>query len=219
MNKLIKNKRVAIILCIAMLFAIIVLPMGGCKDKTPPQEDNNPYVIITLASGEEIKLELFPDVAPISVQNFLQYVNDGFYNNTVFHRVIADFMIQGGAYTFADGTMRQKEGVREQIIGEFAENGITNNLKHTAGVISMARTAVNNSASSQFFICTDMPKEQADYLDGKYAAFGKVTNSASLNVVRRLAAAETTTYYDDNSGVFEDFPVQTIRIVSVVQTR
>lgn len=218
MQKMLMKKRAIVVFCLVLLVALVLLPLGGCKDSNTPN-DENPAIMITLESGEQIKLELYPKIAPITVENFLRYVNDGFYDNTIFHRVIANLIMQGGGYTLTDNSIRQQEGIREQITGEFAENGIPNSIKHTAGVISMGRTSVNNSATSQFFLCTDMPKEQADLLNGKYAAFGRVTDSASLNVIRRLANVETSTYYDDNLQKFENFPIKPIRIASIIQTR
>ena len=125
----------------------------------------NPIVTITMENDEKIVLELDPTVAPNTVANFISLVEDGFYDGLIFHRVIPDFMIQGG-----DPAGNGLGGPGYSIEGEFSENGFENNLKHKRGVISMARTNDPNSAGSQFFI---MVKE-ASQLDGKYAAFGKV---------------------------------------------
>lgn len=114
----------------------------------------------------DIKITLYPDVAPITVENFKRLVGNGFYDGLTFHRIIDGFMIQGG-----DPTGTGMGGSDEQIKGEFASNGVNNPLKHTRGVISMARSMMKNSASSQFFIM----HEDAPHLDGEYAAFGKVT--------------------------------------------
>ncbi|NLT58540.1 MAG: peptidylprolyl isomerase [Clostridiales bacterium] len=122
-------------------------------------------VKITLENGLSMLLELYPDVAPLTVENFLKLVDEGFYNGLTFHRVIADFMMQGGCPK-GDGT----GGPAHTIKGEFADNGHKNPLQHKRGVISMARTSDPNSAGSQFFI---MHRDNAQ-LDGKYAAFGKV---------------------------------------------
>lgn len=125
----------------------------------------NPIVTIETELGNVIKLELYPEIAPNTVRNFLSLVGKGFYDGTIFHRVIPGFMIQGGD---PDGT--GMGGPDYGIKGEFASNGFKNDLKHTRGVISMARSAMPNSAGSQFFImCEDAP-----HLDGQYAAFGKV---------------------------------------------
>ena len=122
-------------------------------------------VIIEMENGKQIKLELYPDVAPITVENFEKLVKQGFYDGLIFHRVISGFMIQGGC---PDGTGMGGPGWH--IKGEFAANGVKNDLKHTRGVISMARAQMPDSAGSQFFIM----HEDAPYLDGQYAAFGKV---------------------------------------------
>ena len=122
-------------------------------------------VKIEMENGKEILVELYPETAPITVATFVKLVGEGFYDGLIFHRVIKDFMIQGGD---PEGT--GMGGSKEHIKGEFSSNGVKNDLKHTRGVISMARSMMPDSASSQFFI---MHKD-APYLDGKYAAFGKV---------------------------------------------
>lgn len=127
--------------------------------------EKNPVVGIELENGKTIKVELYPDVAPISVENFLNLVKDGFYNGLIFHRVIPGFMIQGGC---PKGTGTGGPG--HTIKGEFASNGVKNDLKHKRGVLSMARSASPDSAGSQFFIMV----EDAPHLDGQYAAFGAV---------------------------------------------
>lgn len=121
---------------------------------------------ITMASKDEIELELYPEIAPVSVENFLSLVDEGFYNGLGFHRVIPGFMVQGGCPK-GNGT----GDASKRIKGEFAANGVKNNLKHTRGVLSMARAMDPNSASCQFFLMTD----DAPHLDGNYAAFGCVT--------------------------------------------
>ncbi len=137
-------------------------------------------VQIEMENGGIIKLQLYPAVAPITCANFEKLVKEGFYNGLIFHRVIAGFMIQGG-----DPTGTGMGGSKEQIKGEFKSNGVTNNLSHTRGTISMARTQIKNSASSQFFIC----HEDATFLDGEYAAFGVVTEG--IEVVDEIASVET----------------------------
>ncbi len=137
-------------------------------------------VVITMDTGEVIKLELYPEIAPETVANFEKLVNSGYYNGLTFHRVIRGFMIQGGCPK-GNGT----GGPGWTIKGEFAANGFKNDLKHTKGVISMARTAAPNSAGSQFFIM----HEDAPHLDGQYAAFGKVVEG--IEVVDRIAAVRT----------------------------
>ena len=123
-------------------------------------------VQITMENGGKMTLELYPEIAPITVDNFVKLVNEGFYNGLIFHRVIEGFMIQGG-----DPTGTGMGGPGHTIKGEFMANGVKNTLKHTRGVISMARSMNPNSAGSQFFI---MHKD-APHLDGQYAAFGKLT--------------------------------------------
>ena len=125
----------------------------------------NPVFVITMADGREMKGELYPEIAPQSVGNFIALANSGFYDGLIFHRVIPGFMIQGGD---PKGTGIGGPGYR--IKGEFAMNGVNNPLKHTYGVLSMARSMMPDSAGSQFFIMTS----DSPHLDGQYAAFGKV---------------------------------------------
>ena len=141
-------------------------------------------VIIELENGKQIKLELYPDIAPETVANFEKLVNKGFYDGLTFHRVIKGFMIQGGC-PHGNGTGNSGEHIK----GEFSANGFDNKLKHTRGVLSMARAADPNSASCQFFI---MHKD-APHLDGSYAAFGKVIDG--MDAVDEIA--ETETDYSD----------------------
>ena len=147
-------------------------------------EKEKNMVVIELENGKKIKLELYPDKAPITCANFEKLVREGFYDGLIFHRVISGFMIQGGD---PEGT--GMGGAKEKIKGEFAMNGVPNDLKHTRGVISMARSMNPNSASSQFFI---MHKD-APHLDGQYAAFGKVVEG--IEAVDEIA--ETKTDYND----------------------
>lgn len=140
----------------------------------------NPIVNIKMKDGGEIKCELYPDIAPISTENFLKLAGQGFYNGLTFHRVIPGFMIQGGCPK-GDGT----GGPGYTIKGEFSGNGVKNDLRHTRGVLSMARAADPNSAGSQFFIM----HEDAPHLDGSYAAFGKVISG--MDVVDRIASVRT----------------------------
>ena len=137
-------------------------------------------VVITMDTGEVIKLELYPEIAPKTVENFEKLVKEGFYNGLTFHRIIRGFMIQGGC---PQGTGTGGPGWH--IKGEFAANGHKNDLKHTKGVLSMARTMDPNSAGSQFFIM----HEAAPHLDGQYAAFGKVVSG--LDVVDEIANVRT----------------------------
>ena len=144
----------------------------------------NPVVTFEMEDGSIIKAELYPETAPISVNNFISLVSKGFYDGLIFHRVINGFMIQGG-----DPQGTGMGGPGYSIFGEFAQNGFENNLAHTPGVLSMARAMNPNSAGSQFFI---MHKD-APYLNGGYAAFGQVTEG--MDVVDRIAT--TRTDYND----------------------
>ena len=137
-------------------------------------------ITITMQNGKQIKLELYPEAAPITVQNFVDLVKKGFYNGLTFHRVISGFMIQGGCPK-GDGT----GGPGYHIKGEFSQNGVSNPIRHTRGVISMARAMDPNSAGSQFFIM----HADAPHLDGSYAAFGKVIEG--LDVVDKIATTRT----------------------------
>lgn len=141
---------------------------------------NNPIVTIEMENGAVIKVELYPEIAPNTVRNFISLVRKGFYDGLIFHRVISGFMIQGGC---PDGTGMGGPGYT--IAGEFSHNGFKNNLKHEAGVISMARAMDPNSAGSQFFIM----HENSSHLDGEYAAFGKVIEG--MDIVNKIAQVET----------------------------
>lgn len=166
----------------------------------------NPKVHIKLKDGRDIKIELFPDIAPITVENFLKLVNLKYYDGVCFHRVINNFMIQTGGYIINGKNMSGTPGV-SSIVGEFSSNGYRNTLKHTTGVISMARTNNKNSASSQFFICAaDVP-----HLDGSYAAFGKTLDAESEKTVLEIAASNT----EVAGAMFTDFPVPVIAIETV----
>ena len=140
----------------------------------------NPIVTFEMENGDVIKAELYPDIAPNTVNNFISLVNRGFYNGLIFHRVIAGFMIQGGC---PDGNGMGGPGY--SIRGEFAQNGFDNALRHTPGVLSMARAMHPDSAGSQFFIM----HKTSPHLDGAYAAFGKVTEG--LDVVDKIAQTPT----------------------------
>ena len=141
---------------------------------------NNPIVTFTMENGDTFKAELYPDVAPQSVNNFVSLIKKGFYDGLIFHRVMPGFMIQGGD---PEGTGMGGPGY--SIKGEFASNGFRNDLKHTKGVLSMARSMMPDSAGSQFFIM----HETSPHLDGEYAAFGKITEGQE--VVDAIAVVET----------------------------
>ena len=145
--------------------------------------DKNPQVLIKVKNIGEMKLELFPSVAPITVKNFLDLVEQNFYKGIIFHRVIKGFMIQGG-----DPTGTGMGGSKNKIKGEFSSNGVKNDLSHERGVISMARTQIPDSASSQFFIM----HEDGEFLDGDYAAFGVVIEG--INTVDEIASVKTDRY-------------------------
>lgn len=140
----------------------------------------NPIVTITMENGDVMKAELYPDIAPNTVNNFISLIRKGFYDGTIFHRVISGFMLQGGD---PEGTGMGGPGY--SIKGEFSSNGHENNLKHEPGVLSMARTMIPDSGGSQFFIM----HKSSPHLDGDYAAFGKVTEG--LEIVDKIAGVET----------------------------
>ena len=163
----------------------------------------NPVVTITMENGDVMKAELYPEIAPNTVNNFISLVKKGFYNGLIFHRVINGFMIQGGC---PDGTGMGGPGY--SIKGEFTQNRFKNDLKHTAGVLSMARAMHPNSAGSQFFI---MHKD-APHLDGAYAAFGKITEG--LDVIDKIAKVPT----DFRDRPLEDEVIATIVIDTLGET-
>ena len=164
-----------------LMSVMLVGCSGGTTTQTttvPSQQESNiedttiiqgekVMVTITMENGNTMELELYPEIAPATVENFVKLAESGFYNGLTFHRIIEGFMIQGGD---PEGT--GYGGSKETIKGEFTANGVANTLSHKRGVISMARSQDMNSASSQFFIC----HEDALYLDGNYAAFGRVVN-------------------------------------------
>jgi len=158
-------------------------------------ENNIIKAKIEMESGSDITLELYPEIAPKTVENFVNLANEGFYDGLIFHRVIAGFMIQGG-----DPMGIGIGGSGHNIVGEFALNGVNNTLSHKRGVISMARSQNYNSASSQFFIC----HADATFLDGQYAAFGKVIEG--IETVDEIASVPTN---------MQDKPMRDQRMVSV----
>ncbi|MBQ3928563.1 MAG: peptidylprolyl isomerase [Clostridia bacterium] len=140
----------------------------------------NPIVTMTMANGDVIKAELYPEIAPNTVNNFISLINKNFYDGLTFHRVIYNFMLQGGC---PEGTGTGGPGYH--IKGEFSQNGFANDLRHTEGVLSMARTMIPDSAGSQFFIM----HKPAPHLDGQYAAFGKVIEG--MDIVNAIAECDT----------------------------
>ena len=164
--------------------------------KNSVNSEKNPVVTFTMEDGGVIRAELYPDIAPNTVNNFISLINKKFYDGLIFHRVIRGFMIQGGC---PDGTGMGGPGY--EIKGEFAQNGFKNDLKHTEGVLSMARAMDPDSAGSQFFIM----HKNSPHLDGGYAAFGKVIEG--MDVVNRIA--ETPTY---NDRPYENQVMQTVTV-------
>ena len=163
---------------------------------------SNPIVTITMEDGKMMKAELYPDIAPNTVNNFISLVKKGFYNGLIFHRVIKGFMIQGGC---PQGNGMGGPGY--SIKGEFAQNGFPNNLKHTEGVLSMARAMSPNSAGSQFFIM----HKAAPHLDGAYAAFGMITEV--MDVVNAIAEVQT----DYNDRPLKSQRIQTMTVDTLGQ--
>ena len=177
--------------------AILTLTFCGCSKRQSEFDSNTSsgygthHAVITVKDYGDIKLVLDGDTAPITVKNFVELAKSGFYDGLTFHRIIKGFMIQGGDPK-GDGT----GGSDKTIRGEFSKNGVENNISHKRGVISMARSQDNNSASSQFFIM----HEDGDYLDGSYAAFGHVTEG--MDVVDKIA--ENTPVTDSNGTVLKE---------------
>ena len=169
------------------------------KNTTPIEELKEEKIIanLKLTTGENIKLALYPKIAPISVENFVKLANEHFYDGLTFHRVVKDFMIQGG-----DPTGTGTGGSSEKIKGEFLSNGVDNPLSHKKGVISMARSQDNDSASSQFFITV----ADSTFLDGQYAAFGEVLEGQE--VADRISLIET----NENEKPVEEIIIETITI-------
>ena len=160
-------------------------------------------VVIEMENGKKIKIELYPEIAPITCANFEKLVKEGFYDGLIFHRVISGFMIQGG-----DPTGTGMGGPGYSIKGEFAANGVTNDLKHTEGVLSMARAMHPDSAGSQFFIM----HKTSPHLDGSYAAFGKVIEG--MDVVNKIA--DTPTDYSDRP--LEDQVMESVTVDTFGET-
>lgn len=188
------------VLIVAML--LLILTACGNKDQEQSADkplkkvDKNPIVTITMENDKQIKVELYPEVAPNTVANFISLINDKFYDGLIFHRVIPEFMIQGG-----DPDGNGTGGPGYSIKGEFSSNGFENSLKHERGVISMARSQEPDSGGSQFFIMV------ADYpsLDGEYASFGKVTEG--MDVVDEIVSAQT-----ENDKPLEDQKMKSVTV-------
>lgn len=160
---------------------------------------------IILEDERKMEFELYEDIAPISVTNFVSLAKEKFFDGLIFHRVIKDFMNQAGGYYIENKTLKEKK--TNTIMGEFAENGVNNPLKHELGVLSMARTSDPNSASSQFFLCVD----NCSHLNGKYAAFGKIVGEESIKVLKEINCVKTGFI----NYAFADFPIQPIIIKTI----
>ena len=174
-------------------------------------ENKNPIVTIEMENGDKMVAELYPHIAPNTVNNFISLVNSGYYDGIIFHRVIKGFMIQGGC---PNGNGMGGPGY--SIAGEFASNGFTNNLKHEKGVLSMARTMQPNSAGSQFFIM----HARAPHLDGEYAAFGRVIEGLDVvhaieNVEVKASSKSTNSDSDSGSNTEVSTPVNDVIISNV----
>ena len=196
------KKIIALLLVFTSLFCF-----AGCGEKEETSDVSYPFEIIETSDRINvdievenkgvIELELYPDIAPVTVSNFVYLAKKGFYDGLIFHRVIEGFMIQGGC---PEGT--GMGGPDHRIKGEFASNGFENNLKHERGVISMARTQAPNSAGSQFFIM----HQTSPHLDGEYAAFGRVING--IEIVDSIAASKT----DANDKPVENVVIKKVTI-------
>lgn len=193
-------KKLLPLLCVIMTLSLFSCGQGVTFRKTAPVEGATNYVTIEMTDGKTIVIELYPDIAPVTVANFQKLAASGFYDGLIFHRVIKDFMIQCG-----DPTGTGAGGSDETITGEFAANGIENNLSHTRGTVSMGRKSSGyDTASSHFFICHG----DASKLDGSYAAFGKVIEG--MDTVDAIATTPT----DDNDKPLND---QTIKKITFTE--
>jgi len=189
-------------LLVYLLVALLLFSAAACTKKGGPdmekyREKGLPIAVITMEDGSVIVLELYPDIAPESVKNFIALANSGFYDGLIYHRVIYDFMIQGGD---PEGTGGGGPGY--SIKGEFAANGVQNDISHVRGVISMARAQPYDSAGSQFFIV----HKASTFLDGNYAAFGRVLEG--LDVVDAIASVST----DRNDRPRTEQKIRSIRV-------
>ncbi|MHB8063137.1 MAG: peptidylprolyl isomerase [Ruminiclostridium sp.] len=196
MFKSICKRTTALLLVVTCIIAIA----SGCTKK-------NPQIQIEMENGGKMVFELYPEYAPETVSNFVSLSEAGFYNGLTFHRIIKDFMIQGGD---PEGT--GAGGADKNIKGEFSENGFTKNtLKHTRGVISMARSGDPNSASSQFFIMT----VDADYLDGQYAAFGKlISGEDTLDKIANTPVESNNATPPEISKPIETVKIKTVTVLN-----
>ena len=204
------KKIIALVLSVLML----TLALSSCGEKAPYEKSENEtnYVLIDVKGFGQIVVELYPDVAPITVANFKKLVSESFYDGIIFHRVVEGFMIQGG-----DPDGNGSGGSSEEIYGEFAANGFNNTLGHSRGVISMARRSDSmDSASSQFFIMHQSTYQSS--LDGQYAAFGKVVYG--MDVVDKIATVETTynRWGSEKSVPVKDIVMKSVYFVNPIAT-
>ncbi len=204
------TKRFISVLC-AMLVMTACIFISGCSgnetssnaEETTIKEVSKPVAVIDIKDYGKITLELEPDSAPITVENFVKLANEGFYDGLTFHRIINGFMMQGG-----DPQGTGMGGSEQTIKGEFANNGVQNSLSHTRGAISMARSNDMDSASSQFFIV----HQDSTFLDGQYAAFGYVTDG--MDIVDKICENTPVT---DNNGTVEKKNQPVINTITITE--
>lgn len=219
-------KKVVLIIAITLC---LVLSLGLCSCRTAEKEDwtsytagefgilnsDHPLVQITFSTGDKVRLELYTEVAPKTVENFIKLAKSGYYEGLTMHRIIENFMIQGGGYVRKSDYLEETSVSADNIYGEFLANGWTkNNVSHRKGVVSMARAVDYDSASSQFFICS----VDCTYLDGSYCAFGRVIDEESMTAVVRISKVATDTFrlkVGSRYTTLTDVPVQPIDIVKV----
>lgn len=197
-----------IALCLVTLVVCIMTGtlLAACAQPDKDTAEPNPVVEFVFSTGDKVRFELYPDQAPITVKNFLRYVNDGFYAGTIIHRVEAG-VVQGGGYTVQDEQYIQKS-TYAPIKGEFSANGVNNTLPHCTGAISMARTKDYDSATSQFFFC---PVDQTAWWDGYYAAFGMAADQASIDAIKRLSQVPT---HDRSTLPIETISIQSVKVIN-----
>lgn len=204
------KKILSVFLAVITLITLVSCTVTDNRSDVPPTQNTfdvttkeKVNIKIELKDGRVMEAELYPDVAPITVQNFVDLCTSGFYDGLIFHRVESDFVIQTG-----DPKGNGTGGSNHTIKGEFSDNGVENNLKHAKGIISMARATAYDSASSQFFIvCGASNSSKVTSLDGRYAAFGKLTSG--YDVLAEIKSVKT----DSNNKPLEDVTIKYIRVV------
>jgi len=200
-----KTKHILRLFLLTLCAAAVLFSFSACGGNPAEGLGDIVYVEIDMESGDYIKLELYPNIAPITVANFVELCNEHFYDGIIFHRVINGFMIQGG-----DPTGTGMGGSDQTIKGEFQNNGVQNSISHERGVISMARNALSmDSASSQFFIM----HQTSTHLDGDYAAFGRVIEG--IETVDKIASVAT----DGNDKPLANQYIKTIRVITEEQAK